>query len=266
VLETDINGNPLHGATIDRFQVGTVSSPEWQSLYIAGAPSGVGDDFVLSWDDPALSVSTTLSSALSTGGPITSLPVEAISSGMLIGSTVTVSTTGYSQVWTLTSAASSGATTLAVTSQTPNYAYPLGSSVVQGVVTMTTAPITFASVATPSSGAAVIQTAIQAAATAILIASGTYYGITVTADVRPTTNVVDPLVSYKIIYGNGTPYLPTITNNITASSYTFDSDFFLLDNELPSLAQAALPTDTGGIPGMIIRPRAENTFYRGGLG
>lgn len=41
----------------------------------------------------------------------------------------------------------------------------------------------------------------------------------------------------------------------------YDEDFYLGDDELPVLPTGRLTTDT--LPGMIIRPRAENTFVRG---
>lgn len=41
----------------------------------------------------------------------------------------------------------------------------------------------------------------------------------------------------------------------------FDEDFYLADDELPMLPTGQLETDT--LPGLIIRPRAENTFVRG---
>lgn len=59
VLETDINGNPLHGAHVVRLTPGVVGSTETQTLYIAGGykdnPNlpyvafGVNDTFVLDW-------------------------------------------------------------------------------------------------------------------------------------------------------------------------------------------------------------------------
>lgn len=70
-----------------------------------------------------------LSSALSTGAPITSLPVSALPFGLSNGQTVTVTSGANTQTWTLTADAAAGATTLAVTSQTPNFAYPAGTPV-----------------------------------------------------------------------------------------------------------------------------------------
>lgn len=53
--------------------------------------------------------------------------------------------------------------------------------------------------------------------------------------------------------------LITVFNALTSSTGVFDNDFFLKDHELPSLPEAALPLrDT--LPGLIIRPRAQNTW------
>lgn len=81
---------------------------------------------------------TTLSSTLSTGGAITSLPVSGTTpsgqptQAMKSGTQVTIQsgTFGQSaQTWTLTADAAAGATALTVGSQTPTYAYPSGSTV-----------------------------------------------------------------------------------------------------------------------------------------
>lgn len=68
----------------------------------------------------------TLSAALSTGGPITALPINPLPLGLISGSTVTTVFGSNSQTWTLTADAPAGATSLAVASQTPNFAYPVG--------------------------------------------------------------------------------------------------------------------------------------------
>ncbi len=69
----------------------------------------------------------TLSSALSTGGPITSLPVIQLANGIASG-TITITSGVNTQNWT-TSGASAGDTSISVTSQTPNFAYPIGSAI-----------------------------------------------------------------------------------------------------------------------------------------
>ena len=77
--------------------------------------------------------STTLSSALATTGAITSLAVVALPNAIPSGEQVLVQGTGatasWSQLFTLSSPAALSATAIAVTSQTPAYAFPIGSTV-----------------------------------------------------------------------------------------------------------------------------------------
>jgi len=92
---------------------------------------------------------------------------------------------------------------------------------------------------------------------------------TVTKDVRPETNVINPIISFTITYPS-TFYnkrLPRLTNPVPSNKetienmeYLFNADFFLRDDELPSLPEKAQEGDT--LPGLIIRPRAEGTFYK----
>lgn len=87
------------------------------------------------------------STLLSTGGAITSIPVSALPVGYASGATITLTSGAHTQTWTLSSAASVGATTLAVTSQTPNFAYPIGTQV-SGPITaipVSALPVAFAS-------------------------------------------------------------------------------------------------------------------------
>jgi hypothetical protein len=73
----------------------------------------------------------TLSTALTTGGgAVTSLAVAAgINQALASGATITLVSGTNTQSWVLTSAAASGATSLAVASQVPNFAYPTNSSI-----------------------------------------------------------------------------------------------------------------------------------------
>lgn len=73
----------------------------------------------------------TLSSALSTGGPITSLPVTALTCSLTSGNSVELISGAHTQTFVLSSGASVGATSLAVTSATPNFAYPIGTTAQQ---------------------------------------------------------------------------------------------------------------------------------------
>jgi hypothetical protein len=76
---------------------------------------------------------SSLSSALPTGSPVSSLPVKALPSSMSAGTTVYLTyakgSTTYSQAWTVSSQVAAGATSIPVSSQTPNYAYPKGSTI-----------------------------------------------------------------------------------------------------------------------------------------
>jgi hypothetical protein len=107
--------------------------------------------------------------------------------------------------------------------------------------------------------AASLQTALRA--TSLPSAAS----IIVTQDTRPTTNVVNPLSSFTITYGaNGAMALPTVTNNITSSTFAYDGDFFLLDSQLPSIPTANLTANQPA--GVTVRVRAQNTWLRPGLG
>lgn len=121
---------------------------------------------------------------------------------------------------------------------------------------------TFTTAAIPLNGltAASLQSAIRAVAPA----SGMYNNITVVADGWPS-NPNHPITSFQLIYSAaGTPYLPKITTSITKSTYAYDNDIYLYDNELPSIPTGVAPNDT--VAGAIIRPRAQGTFARPGIG
>lgn len=189
VIETDVNGYPVHGVSVDEWVKGGTGT-EQQTIYIVGEPfgifNGVADSFVLTWPGSDMT------------GPTASIPLISSSTGL---------------------------------------------------------PVT----------AAQIQAAIQA----VQPASGVYHGITVAQDSRPTTGVLDPIVSFTMTYGAaGAADVPTVTQTVTQSTYGYDEDFFLLDDELVSLPAGqvtatdnmGLPADT--LPGLIIRQRAQNTFFR----
>ncbi len=79
----------------------------------------------------------TTSSALTTGGPITSIAVTALAYPLTSGQTVTLNSGVNTQTFTTTAAVAVGATAIPVTSQTPNFAYPIGT-----LVTTTSWPAT----------------------------------------------------------------------------------------------------------------------------
>lgn len=75
-------------------------------------------------------ISVNPSSPLSTGGPITSLPVTALNGNVGSGDSIVVTSGTHTQTFTTTAAAFFGATAIAVTSATPNFAYPITSTVI----------------------------------------------------------------------------------------------------------------------------------------
>jgi hypothetical protein len=74
-------------------------------------------------------VSATLSSALSTGAPITSLPTTALSSAVSNGDSIVLTSGTNTQTFVASASALVNATSISVTSQTPNFAYPTTSAV-----------------------------------------------------------------------------------------------------------------------------------------
>jgi hypothetical protein len=70
-----------------------------------------------------------LSSALSTGSPITLLPIASLGAAVGSGDSIVVASGNHTQTFTTTAAAAIGATSLAVSSVTPTFAFPTTSSV-----------------------------------------------------------------------------------------------------------------------------------------
>lgn len=71
----------------------------------------------------------TVNALMSTGASTTTITVAGVTTALPSGTVVTITSGANSQTWTLTAAATVGATTLTVASQTPNFAYPVGSTV-----------------------------------------------------------------------------------------------------------------------------------------
>lgn len=67
---------------------------------------------------------TSLASGLSTGAPVTSLPVKKLTKPLASGILVVLEAESHRQVFTLNAAAAVGATALSVVSQTPSFAFP----------------------------------------------------------------------------------------------------------------------------------------------
>jgi hypothetical protein len=76
-----------------------------------------------------VAATTTISSSLSTGGPITSLPVSALSTAVSSGDSIKVTSGSNSQTFTASASAAVGATAISISSATPNFAYPSNSTV-----------------------------------------------------------------------------------------------------------------------------------------
>lgn len=298
VYETDVNGNPLHGVSVDRLVNGAAAVKEQQTLYVVGNPSGinnnVADSFTLSWSILLPAPATPVPTTATTGGTIaagvyTVGTTYVNANGETTASTATVTTTGTTSTITIPSPpASANATgwyayvsqaggTGMTRQQTAGSPTALGTNLTltapptstggvppivnSAAYTMTTAAIPFLHV---TDGSPVTTADIQSAIRAIQPVSGIYNNIVVTQDTRPITNVTQPILSFTITYGaNGAATIPTVTNTVTASQYAFDGDFFLRDNELPSLPTGQVTGDV--LPGLIIRTRAQNTFARPGL-
>jgi hypothetical protein len=75
-------------------------------------------------------ITVNISTLLSTGGAITSLPVTALNGNVASGDSIVVTSGTHTQTFTATAAAFFGATSITVTSATPNFAYPITSTVV----------------------------------------------------------------------------------------------------------------------------------------
>lgn len=92
--------------------------------------------------------------------------------------------------------------------------------------------------------------------------------VTVSEDVRSATGVTEPIRSFRIVYGaNGKRTLPKVIypldpldKPMAGGEYTFDSDFFLRDDELPALPTGMQEGDT--VPGLIIKTRAQNVWEK----
>lgn len=105
----------------------------------AGATFGTSLNFNPLWGNPLcgtllfyvqeISQPVAPSSALSTGGPITSIPVTALGSAVASGDPIIVTSGAHTQTFTASGSAALGATAIPVTSATPNFAYPTSSTV-----------------------------------------------------------------------------------------------------------------------------------------
>jgi hypothetical protein len=158
---TDPTGEPVLGGILEgqAFSVNTMQGFPWSSLEllddtkinpldasqpIRPAVTGItgqhtGAMITMHWPDDPLAASwrvynkagsVTLSSALSTGAAITSLPVNALPQQIPLGSRITFTSGGNTQTFVTSANAAVSATSVTVTSQTPNFAYPTNSTTV----------------------------------------------------------------------------------------------------------------------------------------
>jgi uncharacterized phage protein gp47/JayE len=92
--------------------------------------------------------------------------------------------------------------------------------------------------------------------------------VVVSEDERSFTGVTEPIRSFRIEYqAAGKQTLPTVfyppvpkDKPFAGGEYTFDSDFFLRDDELPALPTGTQEGDT--LPGLIIKSRAQNVWEK----
>lgn len=92
--------------------------------------------------------------------------------------------------------------------------------------------------------------------------------VVVSEDERSSVGVTEPIRSFRIEYQTtGKRTLPTVfyppvpsDKPLAGGEYTFDSDFFLRDDELPALPTGMQEGDT--LPGLIIKSRAQNVWEK----
>lgn len=104
------------------------TSPEYQAADIYFSQTPTPTNVLIGRQGTA---STTLASALTSGTAYTTLDVAALATGEAIaaGDTLTLTSGTNTQTVTATIAASAGATTISVQSFTPNFSYPVGTTV-----------------------------------------------------------------------------------------------------------------------------------------
>lgn len=92
--------------------------------------------------------------------------------------------------------------------------------------------------------------------------------VKVSEDDRSSVGVTEPIKSFRIEYQKaGKQVLPEVfyppnptDKPLAGGEYTFDSDFFLRDDELPALPTGMQEGDT--VPGLIIKSRAQNVWEK----
>lgn len=89
-------------------------------------------------------------------------------------------------------------------------------------------------------------------------------GLVVTEDTRSTTGVTAPIRSFRILWSTNGARVALVANTLlTGGPFVINSDFFIRDDELIRLPTNLYTPTTGvpdTVPGLIIRPRAQNTW------
>ncbi|CAM6003644.1 unnamed protein product [Sphagnum balticum] len=168
----------------------------------------------------------TLSSALTTSTAITSLPA-AVTKAIPTGTTLQIVSGSNNQIWTTTSAVAAGATTIPVSSQTPNYAYPSGSvvqansvyyqngvtpgsgyvqkTVITGTLTSGQATVTGTFSSAPPAGAYVTGTGIPANTQILGTPTPTATGFTLSNNATSTGSQTLTYGDFSVQAGEGPP-------------------------------------------------------------
>lgn len=265
VYETDINGYPLHTPYVDRIYAGVASTTaEIQRLYVPGGN---------------LNPESQISVAITSGTVVSSLSLSAPLTQAVVPGLISLydSATGLTQTFS-TYGANAGSTTLPIEPEVAMFPFTVSSYVIQtsfGIndsfclqyvdptysVNFTSQPIKLSGINFSS-----IQTALATASAGTKPGSGPYSAISVVADIWQTPDPHHPQITFQLTQSVDEPLcLPSVVNlNVTKSFYTYDSDFYLRDNELAAIPTNMAPNDT--VPGAIIRPRAQGTFVRPGIG
>ncbi len=120
------SGNPFCGAALLYVQETTGTT--------SGSPGGhsycwLGKDYGDSSGMCVAPISVNPSSTLSTGGAITSLPVTELDGNVRSGDSITITSGTNTQTFTASGNAYYGATSIPISSATPNFAYPTSSTI-----------------------------------------------------------------------------------------------------------------------------------------
>jgi hypothetical protein len=225
----------------------------------------------------------TLRSALSTGSAITSLPTTALSQAVSSGDSIVLTSGAHTQTFVASANALVGATTISVTSQTPNFAYPTTSTVIDTGTTIhlssalstgaaiTSLPITSLSEAVTSGDSIVLtsgtstQTYVASAnalvgATTISVTSQTpnfaYPTSSVVNDVSPDTKCWYPNTGSTTCSVSGsTLYAFAANYNSSSSALNLGSGpvaaatrYFVIGMELPTNASNTLQGESATFP------------------